>query len=77
MKAMVIRLADGFVYLTAIIDWYSRKVLSWDLSLTLDKSSGTEVLGRALRRYGQPEYFNSDHAGRSLYELLGHASGDV
>ncbi len=55
-----IRLDDGFVYLTAIIDWYSRKILSWDLSLTLDKSSGIEVLQRALRRYGPPEIFNSD-----------------
>ena len=55
-----IRLADGFVYLSAIIDWYSRKILSWDLSLTLDKSSGIEVLERALRRYGQPEIFNCD-----------------
>jgi putative transposase len=55
-----IRLEDGFVYLTAIIDWYSRKILSWDLSLTLDKSSGIEVLERALRRYGPPEIFNSD-----------------
>jgi len=55
-----IRLADGFVYLTAIIDWYSRKILSWDLSLTLDKSSGIQVLERALRRYGPPEIFNSD-----------------
>lgn len=55
-----IRLEDGFVYLTAIIDWYSRRILSWDVSLTLDKSSGIEVLERALRRYGQPEVFNSD-----------------
>jgi len=55
-----IRLADGFVYLTAIIDWYSRRVLSWDLSLTMDKSSAIEVLDRALRRYGAPEIFNSD-----------------
>ena len=55
-----IRLGDGFVYLTAIIDWYSRKILSWDVSLTLDKSSAIEVLERALRRYGTPEIFNSD-----------------
>lgn len=55
-----IRLEDGFVYLTAIIDWFSRKVLSWDVSLTLDKSSSIEVLERALRRYGPPEIFNSD-----------------
>jgi putative transposase len=55
-----IRLGDGFVYLTAIIDWYSRKILSWDVSLTMDKSSAIEVLERALRRYGAPEIFNSD-----------------
>ena len=55
-----IRLADGFVYLTAIIDWYSRKILAWDLSLTMDKSSAIEVLDRAMRRYGAPEIFNSD-----------------
>ena len=55
-----IRLGDGFVYLTAIIDWFSRKILSWDVSLTLDKSSAIEVLERALRRYGAPEIFNSD-----------------
>ncbi|HKK49579.1 MAG TPA: IS3 family transposase, partial [Alkalispirochaeta sp.] len=41
-----IRLGDGFVYLNAIIDWYSRKVLSWDVSLTMDKSSAIEVLER-------------------------------
>ena len=55
-----VRLGEGFVYLTAIIDWYSRKILSWDISLTLDKSSAIEVLERALRRYGAPEIFNSD-----------------
>ena len=55
-----IRLSDGFVYLTAIIDWYSRKILAWDLSLTMDKSSAIEVLGTAMRRYGVPEIFNSD-----------------
>ena len=55
-----IRLIDGFVYLTAIIDWYSRKILAWDLSLTMDKSSAMEVLARAMRRYGTPEIFNSD-----------------
>ena len=55
-----IRLADGFVYLTAIIDWHSRAILSWDLSITMDKSSAIEVLERALRRHGTPEIFNSD-----------------
>jgi len=74
-----IRLADGFVYLTAIIDWYSRKILSWDLSLTLDKSSGIEVLERALRRYGPPEVFNSDqgvqYTSPAFLQLLKDAPG--
>ncbi|NBC29459.1 MAG: IS3 family transposase [Spirochaetes bacterium] len=55
-----IRLGDGFVYLTAIIDWYSRRILTWDVSLTLDKSSAIEVLERAMRWYGAPEIFNCD-----------------
>jgi putative transposase len=59
-----IRLDEGFAYLTAIIDWYSRKILAWDLSLSLDKSSGIIVLDRALRRNGQPEVFNSDQGSQ-------------
>ena len=50
------RLGNGFVYLTAIIDWYSRKVLSWDLSLTMDKSSAIEVLERALAALGESRF---------------------
>ncbi len=55
-----IRLANGYVYLTAIIDWYSRKVLAWRLSNTLDNSFCIEVLCEALARYGTPEIFNTD-----------------
>jgi putative transposase len=55
-----IRLERGFVYLTAVIDWYSRKVLTWQVSNTLDGSFCIECLERALRRFGTPEIFNTD-----------------
>jgi len=55
-----VRLAKGFVYLTAIIDWYSRYVLSWKLSTTLDRRFCIEALEEALETYRQPEIFNTD-----------------
>jgi putative transposase len=54
-----VRLARGFVYLTAIIDWFSRFVLAWELSTTLDTGFCLEALDRALRA-GQPKIFNTD-----------------
>jgi putative transposase len=54
-----IRLARGFVYLMAIIDWYSRYVLAWEISTTLDASFCLETLDRALQRT-RPEIFNTD-----------------
>ena len=55
-----IPMARGFLYLVAIMDWYSRYVLSWRLSTTLDVAFCLEALREALRNYGQPEIFNSD-----------------
>ena len=55
-----IPMAKGFVYLVAIIDWYSRKVLSWRLSNTLDADFCVEALQAALARYGRPAIFNTD-----------------
>jgi putative transposase len=55
-----IPMAKGFVYLVAIIDWYSRKVLSWQLSNTLDADFCVDALQQALRRYGRPAIFNTD-----------------
>jgi putative transposase len=54
-----IRLARGFVYLVAIIDWFSRYVLAWELSTTLDTSFCLDTLDRALQA-GQPQIFNTD-----------------
>jgi putative transposase len=55
-----IRLARGFVYLVAVIDWYSRKVLAFRLSNTLDSGFCVDCLEQALQAYGAPELFNSD-----------------
>ncbi|GAC1353877.1 MAG: hypothetical protein NVSMB38_30560 [Ktedonobacteraceae bacterium] len=54
-----IRLRSGFIYLIAVIDWFSRYVLSWEISITLDTSFCLEALDRALRR-ATPEIFNTD-----------------
>lgn len=55
-----IPLAMGFVYLVAIIDWYSRAVLAWRLSTTLETDFCLRALDEALERWGRPEIFNTD-----------------
>jgi putative transposase len=55
-----IRLSRGFVYLVAVMDWYSRKVLSWQLSNTLDSGFCVDCLEQALQTFGTPEIFNTD-----------------
>jgi putative transposase len=59
-----VRLRHGFAYLVAVIDWYSRKVLSWKLSNTMDTSFCTEALQEAISMHGAPEYFNTDQAAQ-------------
>jgi putative transposase len=58
-----IRVGRGFAYLTAVIDWYSRYVLSWELSNTLDSSFCVEATRRALQQ-GTPEIFNTDQGSQ-------------
>ena len=58
----------GFVYLVAIIDWYSRMVLCWRLSNTLDTSFCVEALDEALARCGTPEIFNTDQGAQFTAE---------
>jgi putative transposase len=58
----------GFVYLVAIMDWYSRRVLSWRVSNTLDTSFCVEALEEALDRFGQPEIFNTDQGSQFTAE---------
>ena len=59
-----IRLERGFAYLVAIIDWYSRKVLSWRLSNSMDTTFCVDCLEDALATYGKPEVFNSDQGSQ-------------
>jgi len=54
----------GCCYLVAVLDWYSRKVLSWRLSNTLDTSFCTEALEEAISVYGRPEIFNTDQGSQ-------------
>ena len=55
-----IRLSKGFAYLTVIMDWHSRYIISWKLSNTLESYFCTDALGEALMKGGKPEIFNSD-----------------
>jgi putative transposase len=59
-----IPMARGFLYLMAIIDWYSRMVLTWRLSNTLDAHFCIEALKEALRRFGTPDIFNTDQGAQ-------------
>ena len=59
-----IRLKAGFVYLVAIMDWYSRKVLSWELSNTMESSFCVDALESAIRLYGKPDIFNTDQGAQ-------------
>ncbi len=59
-----IPMTRGFAYLVAIIDWYSRRVLSWRLANSLETSFCVEALLEALERFGQPEIFNTDQGAQ-------------
>ena len=59
-----IPMETGFIYLTVIMDWYSRKVLSWRLSNSLDSSFCVDALEEAIHRYGKPAIFNSDQGSQ-------------
>ena len=65
-----IRLAYGFVYLVAIIDWYSRCVLSWRISNSMDAEFCVDCLEEALRTHGKPEIFNSDQGSQFTSEAF-------
>jgi len=57
-------MARGFVYLVAIIDWFSRRVLAWRVSITLDADFCVEALEEALARFGKPDIFNTDQGSQ-------------
>ncbi len=55
-----IPMAKGFVYLVAVMDWFSRRVLAWRLSITMETDFCVEALQEAMDRHGRPEIFNTD-----------------
>ena len=64
MDLTYIPLARGFVYLAAVVDWFSRRVLAWRLSMTMEAAFCIEALEEALVRYGRPEIFNTDQGSQ-------------
>ena len=64
MDITYVPMARGFVYLVAVLDWFSRKVLAWRLSTTLETGPCIEALKDAMRRHGKPEIMNSDQGSQ-------------
>jgi putative transposase len=62
MDITYIPMARGFVYLAAVVDWFSRRVLSWQVSITLEVAFCLDALEAALVRYGKPAIFNTDQS---------------
>ena len=61
---MFVSQAQGFVYLVAIIDWFSRYILSWKVSIGLESDFCIDALEEALEKHGQPEIFNTDQGSQ-------------
>ena len=59
-----IPMARGFVYLVVVLDWFSRRVLSWRVSITLEADFCVEAVAEALARYGRPDIFNTDQGSQ-------------
>ena len=64
MDITYIPMARGSVYLAVVLDWFSRRVLSWRLSITMEASFCVETLEDALTRHGKPEIFNTDQGSQ-------------
>ena len=57
-------MAKGFVYLVAVMDWFSRRVLAWRVSITMEADFCVEALREAMDRFGQPDIFNTDQGAQ-------------
>jgi len=64
MDITYIPMARGFVYLTAVVDWFSRRVLAWRLSISMAVDFCIEAVEEALAKYGKPEIFNTDQGSQ-------------
>jgi len=70
MDITYIPMARGFVYLAAVVDWFSRRVLAWKLSITMEASFCIEALEEALSRNEKPEIFNTDQGSQFTSEAF-------
>jgi len=70
MDITYIPMARDFVYLAAVIDWFSRRVLAWRLSITMHADFCIEALQEALTRFDRPDIFNTDPSAASWPRLL-------
>jgi len=70
MDITYIPMARGFVYLAAVVDWFSRRVLAWKLSITMETSFCIEALDEALSRNEKPEIFNTDQGSQFTSEAF-------
>jgi putative transposase len=75
MDLTYVPMARGFVYLAAVIDWFSRRVLSWRLSITMEAGFCVEAVEEALARHGKPEIFNTDQ-GQPVHQHGVHRPAD-
>ena len=64
MDITYIPMARGFVYLAVVLDWFSRRVLSWRVSITMEAAFCVETLEDAVARYGKPDIFNTDQGSQ-------------
>src|SRR5260370_21009526 len=76
MDIIYMPMARGFVYLAVLLDWFSRRVLSWRLSITMEAVFCVETLEDALARPGKPDIFNTDQGspftGAAFTGVLAH-----
>ena len=70
MDITYIPMARGFVYLAAVIDWYSRKVLAWRVSISMDATFCIEAVEAALAQHGTPQIFNTDQGSQFTSEAF-------
>ena len=70
MDITYIPMARGFVYLAAVVDWFSRRVLAWRLSITMEAAFCVEALEEALAKHGRPEIFNTDQGSQFTSEAF-------
>ncbi len=70
MDITYIPMARGFVYLAVVLDWFSRRVLSWRVSITMEAAFCVETLEDALARHGKPEIFNTDQGSQFTGEAF-------